>query len=128
MTHDINRPEIAAEVRAAFEAYNAAIDANDVAALNGFFWQSPETVRFGMGENLFGHDAIAAYRSGVWKPGSPRKIGDFSITTLGDDFAVTNAVFSREGQNADIRQSQAWARFPQGWRIVAAHVSALKRT
>jgi hypothetical protein len=127
MTHEINRSEIAAEVRAAFDRYNAALDANDVAGLNGFFWDSPSTVRFGIGENLFGYAEIAKFRSGKWTPGRPRRLVELAITTLGHDFAVTSAVFSREGDDAVSRQSQTWARFPEGWRIVAAHVSPLPR-
>lgn len=125
MAHEINRPEVVAEVRGAFERYNAALDANDVAALNGFFWKSPHTVRFGIGENLLGYDAIASFRSGAWKPGPSRRLVDLAVTTLGDDFATTSAVFAREGDEALNRQSQTWARFPEGWRIVAAHVSTL---
>ena len=127
MTHEINRSEIVAEVRDAFDRYNAALDAHDVAALNGFFWDSSCTVRFGVGENLFGHAEIAKFRSGKWTPGPPRRLADLAITTLGDDFAVTSAVFGREGDDAVSRQSQTWARFPEGWRIVAAHVSPLAR-
>jgi hypothetical protein len=126
--HDINRPEVIAEVRDAFDRYNAALDANDVAALNAFFWSSPHTVRFGMGENLFGHAEIVRFRSSKWSAGPPRELAELAITTLGRDFATTSAVFERSGESSLSRQSQTWARFPEGWRIVAAHVSVLKRT
>jgi hypothetical protein len=127
MTNEINRPEVVAAVRDAFDGYNAALDNNDVAALNRFFWESPHTVRFGIGENLFGHAEIAKFRSGKWTPGQPRRLVELAVTALGDDFAVTSAVFHREGDAAVSRQSQTWARFPEGWRIVAAHVSPLAR-
>lgn len=125
MPDDINKPEIVAEVRDAFERYNQALDVNDVAALNGFFWQSPHTVRFGIGEHLYGYDEIAQYRSGQWTPGAPRRLVRVAITTLGRDFATTSAVFERGGVLS--RQSQTWARRPEGWRIIAAHVSLLKK-
>lgn len=127
MAHDLNRSGIVAEVRDAFDRYNAALDGNEVDKLNGFFWESPRTVRFGIGENLFGHAEIAGFRSGKWTAGRPRHLVELAITTLGDDFAVTNAVFGREGDSAVSRQSQTWVRFPEGWRIIAAHVSPLER-
>src|SRR3546814_518843 len=126
MPEEINRPDVVAEVREAFDRYNAALDANDVALLNGLFWKSPHTVRFGMGENLYGHDEIAQFRSGKWKPGSPRRLSRVVVTTLGRDFAVTSAAFEGARENVLSRQSQTWARFPEGWRIIAAHVSELE--
>jgi hypothetical protein len=119
MAYEINRSEVVAEVRGAFDRYNAALDANDVA------WDSPSTVRFGIGENLFGYAEIAKFRSEKWTPGRSRRLVALAILTLGDDFAITSAVFSREGTEGISRQSQTWARFPEGWRIIAAHVSPL---
>lgn len=127
MPGEINQPDVVAEVKDAFERYNTALDTNDVAALNGFFWQSPHTVRFGIGENLYGHDEIAQFRGGKWTPGPPRSLVRVVITTLGRDFATTSAVFERPSDGALSRQSQTWTRFPEGWRIVAAHVSGLKK-
>jgi hypothetical protein len=125
MTADINRPEIVAEVRAAFDRYNAAIDGRDVATLNELFWKSDATVRFGFTENLFGHDAIVAFRGTKWSNAPERRATHVVITAVGRDCATTSAVMER-GESVT-RQSQTWARFPEGWRIVAAHVSALKK-
>jgi hypothetical protein len=127
VSHEINLPEIVSEVREHFERYNAAVDAGDVAALNGFFWVSEHTVRLGHGEHLFGHAEIAAFRSGQWKRGAPRKLERAAVTTLGRDFATTSALFRREDDGAINRQSQTWARLPEGWRIIAAHVSTISR-
>jgi hypothetical protein len=124
MTTDINRPEIVAEVRAAFDRYNTAIDSKDVATLNELFWKSENTVRFGFGENLFGHDAIVEFRGSKWLNAPARRATRVVITTIGSDCATTSAVMER-GESVT-RQSQTWVRFPEGWRIVAAHVSALK--
>lgn len=126
MSDQINQPEIVAEVRAAFDRYNTAIDTNDVAALNQCFWESPHTVRLGHGENLFGHAEIARYRGTKWTSGPARRLVRVAITTIGHDCAVTNAVFEK-GDDLLLRQSQTWARFPEGWRIVAAHVSHMKK-
>ena len=124
MSQEVNLPDVVAEVEDHFARYNAAVDAGDVEALN-FFWSSPHTVRLGQGEHLFGHAEIAAFRSGQWKRGAPRKLERAVITTLGRDFATASALFRREEGGPINRQSQAWARFPEGWRIVAAHVSSL---
>jgi hypothetical protein len=96
-----------------------------VATLNELFWASDRTVRFGFGENLFGHDAIAEYRDANRQAPEPRRPVRIVITTVGTDCASTNVVFERG--EALSRQSQTWVRFPEGWRIVAAHVSALKK-
>jgi hypothetical protein len=124
MTAEIDRPDVVAEVRAAFERYNAAIDSRDVATLNELFWNSDKTVRFGFTENLFGYNAIEAYRGTKWSNAPQRNATNVVITTFGNDCATTMAVMDRGDRVT--RQSQTWARFPEGWRIVAAHVSALK--
>ena len=115
-------PEVAAQVRDSFLRYNAAIETGDVEALNGFFWQSPLTVRFGNAEHLFGYDEISTYRTGVWKAGPPRTLERLAVTALGSDVAVTNAMF-RNANGSITRQTQTWARVEAGWRIASAHVS-----
>jgi hypothetical protein len=122
---DINRPEVVAEVRVAFDRYNAAIDNKDVAVLNELFWKSANTVRFGYTEHLFGHDAIVAFRGTKWVDGPKRRLVNVVITAIGDDCAATSALFERD--DIFMRQTQTWARFPEGWRIVAAHVSPMKK-
>lgn len=126
MKHEVNIPEIVDEVKKRFEEYNAAVECGDTDALNGFFWSSVHTIRFGHAEHLFGHSEIAAFRSGQWKRGAPRRLERLAITTLGRDFATTNALFRGIEDHGPLnRQSQTWVRFPEGWRIIAAHVSAL---
>lgn len=121
---DIDDADVIAEVRQSFEAYNSALDRDDVAALNGFFWNSPSTVRFGPTENLFGFGEITAFRSGKWKgTGGGRVIEKMAVTALGRNVAVTNALI-RGADGRVSRQSQTWARLSEGWRITAAHVSA----
>lgn len=126
MIETINNPDIVDEIRGQFTSYNAALDAGSADVLNACFWDSPSTVRFGPTETLFGKDSIARFRLQKWKaPGQSRELLSVSITALSNDFGTTNAVFrSPEGKTS--RQSQTWARFTEGWRIVAAHVSAVE--
>jgi hypothetical protein len=119
---DINIPEVVAEVTAAFMRYEEALGANDVATLNELFRKAPYTLRFGLAEELYGHDQIASFRAARVPPGR-RAISNTVITTFGRDFATASTEFRRPGQARLGRQQQSWVRFPEGWRIVAAHVS-----
>jgi Protein of unknown function (DUF3225) len=123
----INDPGVLAEVTAVFEAYEMALMANDIRALDWLFWASPHTVRYGVGENLYGENEIMAFRKSRLGGSPQRVLGRTVITTFGRDFATANAEFQREGgDGGDVRvgrQSHALARLPEGWRIVAAHVS-----
>lgn len=121
---EINHPQTLAEVTAAFRRYQDALVANDVAVLNELFWQDALTLRYGIGENLYGHDAISAYRGARAPAGLARQVTETVITSYGRDFATTNIEFLRAGRHG--RQSQSWARMPEGWRIVAAHVSYMQ--
>jgi hypothetical protein len=121
---EINKAQIRAEVTAAFRRYEAALVGNDIAILDELFWDSRHTLRYGIGENLHGHDAIAGFRAARSPLGLARELRNTVITTFGDAFAVANTEFLRNGGEG--RQSQAWVRMPEGWRIVAAHVSWLK--
>jgi len=124
MMVEINKPQILAEVTAAFRRYEQALIGNDIAVLDELFWNSPHTLRYGIGENLHGHAEIAGFRAARSPLGLARELRNTAIVTFGDDFAVANTEFVRNGGEG--RQSQSWARMPQGWRIVAAHVSWLK--
>lgn len=118
----INEPEVVAEVTAAFHEYERALMADDVPAMDRLFHDSPETVRYGVGEVLYGSQAIREFRKG--RGGSPqRRLGTVAIATYGRDFATANAEFFREGSDKRGRQSQAWVRFADGWKVVSAHVS-----
>jgi hypothetical protein len=119
----INLPEVLAEVRAAFERYEAALNVNDVTVLDDTFWASPHTVRYGLGENLYGRDEILAFRKARPPVDLRRKLLRTEITTFGHDFATANCEFLKLDSNRRGRQSQFWARTPEGWRVVSAHVS-----
>jgi hypothetical protein len=122
---DINLPDVLAEVTAAFECYEKALTGNDVAVLDELFWDSPHTLRYGATENLYGYDAIRAFRAGRPATGLQRELLKIVITTYGRDFATANVEFQRAGSARAGRQSQTWMRTPDGWRVVAAHVSLL---
>jgi hypothetical protein len=122
---DINLPEVLAEVSAQFARYERALTSNDVAVLDELFWNSPHTLRYGVGENLYGHDAIAQFRAGRPAQGLEREVLKTVITSYGRDFATANIEFRRGGSTRTGRQSQTWVRTPEGWRVVAAHVSLL---
>ncbi len=120
----INRPDVVAEVTAAFDRYEKALCGNDVAVLDELFWDSPHTLRYGTGENLYGYDAIKAFRAARPAAGLERTIRRTAITTYGNDMATANIEFVRDAAKIG-RQSQTWVRMPEGWRVVAAHVSQI---
>jgi hypothetical protein len=123
---EINRPEVLAEVEAAFARYEQALVANDVATLDELFLDAPVTIRYGIGENLYGIEAIRAFRLARPSQGLQRVLSDTVITTYGQDFATASTLFRRGTVPGRVgRQMQSWVRTPQGWRVVAAHVSII---
>lgn len=118
----LDDPQVIAEVRAAFDAYERALMADDVAAMDALFHAAPGTVRYGVGEVLYGIEAIREFRKG--RGGSPqRRLARVQIAAYGRDFATTHAEFFREDSPRRGRQSQGWVRFADGWKVVSAHVS-----
>jgi hypothetical protein len=123
---DVDLPDVLAEVTAAFARYEAALVSNDVAVLDELFRADPRTLRYGVGENLYGYDAIMAFRAARSPLGLMRKTARTLITTYGRDSAVASTLFYRDALTAKVgRQMQTWVRFAEGWRIVAAHVSII---
>lgn len=121
----INDATVIAELTELAERYETALMANDLPALDAMFWQSPDVVRLGVGENLYGIEAVAAFRAA--RPGGspPRQVIRITITSFGRDMGVINVEFQRIGADTIGRQSQSWVRFAEGWRIVSAHVSLM---
>jgi hypothetical protein len=124
----IDDPETHAEILALAERYEDALGRNDIAALDALFWRSAQVVRFGVGENLYGEAEIAEFRRRRAGGSPSRTVRRIANTTFGRDFAVANVEFQRLGSETIGRQSQSWARLPEGWRIVAAHVSLMGST
>jgi len=120
----INDPDVVREIETELAGYDRALGANDVAALNGYFFDSPATIRYGNAENLYGYSEIKAFRGAVVATGVAPKRERTVITTYGHDFATVSTLSRRPGGKVG-RTMQTWVRFPQGWRIVAAHVSTI---
>jgi hypothetical protein len=122
---EINIPEVVAEVTEAFQRYERALIANDVAVLDSLFWDSPNTLRFGIAENLYGYEAIASFRSVRPSIDLTRQLKNTVIVSYGRNFATANTEFQRIGSRVTGRQSHVWVRTDDGWRIAAAHVSLM---
>ena len=127
MSMQINRPEIVAEVTAAFNRYEQALVSNDVAVLNELFWNTPHTIRFGLGEQAYGHAAIAGVRAARSPDDLMRTLTRIVITTYGDDFGTASCEYRRNASGRFGRQMQTWMRTAEGWRVVAAHVTLFDR-
>jgi len=123
---EIDLPDVLTEVTAQFTRYEQALVSNDVAVLDELFRKDSHTLRYGIGENLYGYDAIMAFRAARSPAGLVRKTDKTVITTYGRDTAVASTLFYRETLPGRVgRQMQTWIRFSEGWRIVAAHVSII---
>ena len=122
----IDLPKVLAEVTAAFERYEQALVTNDVATLDAILRNDDRTIRYGIAENLYGHREVAAFRATRSPVNLMRARSRTVITTYGRDFAVASTLFHRASLPDKVgRQMQTWVRFPEGWRVVAAHVSII---
>ena len=121
----INLPDVHAEMVEVFERYEDALVNNRTDVLDELFWPSEFTVRYGVGENLRGIEAIRAFRAARPATGLARTLQHTVITTYGRDFGTAMTEFMREGAQRIGRQSQTWVRLSVdgriGWRVVAAH-------
>jgi hypothetical protein len=123
---EIDLPEVVTEVQEAFARYETALVSNDVETLDALFHDDARTIRYGAGENLYGYDEIKAFRAARSPAGLARALSRTVITTYGREFAVASTLFARPSAGGRIgRQMQTWVKFPQGWRVVAAHVSLI---
>lgn len=123
---EIDLPEVVAEVRAAFDRYEKALVSNDVAVLDELFRDDPRTIRYGATEILYGYAEIKAFRGARSPVGLNRTTSRTVITTYGREFATASTLYERPSAPGKIgRQMQTWVKFPEGWRVVAAHVSMI---
>jgi hypothetical protein len=118
---EIDRPDVIAEVAAAFEAYERALVANDVEVMLGYF--AGRALRYGVADQQTG---LAEQRR--WREAQPplpagRHLKDTEVQAYGADAAVVTTLFGYPGSDVLGRQSQTWVRLDEGWRIVHAHVS-----
>lgn len=135
MTLQVDKDEIVKQVRTAFTEYEHALIVNDVNKLNKFFWNAPESIRYGTADIQYGGDAIYAWRASAQPVSPQRRLHHTIITTFGTDFATVSTEFTN-GTNSSLlgRQMQTWVRLGSmsdennGWKIVAAHVSMIEST
>jgi hypothetical protein len=123
----INDPEVVAELKTLYPRYEEALVSNDVDTLMDMFWAGPEVMRFGVTENLYGPQELATFRKGRSAANLARTVTRLDVVSFGHDFASVTLEFERAASSGVVRgrQSQVWVRFPEGWRIVSAHVSLL---
>lgn len=121
MTFD--RAATEAEIRAEFDAYEAALVSNDVERLVGFFWNDPRAVRLSPEGGLYGYEEIAGFRRGRDASDLRRELSEVRVTAFSPDFGTATCEYRRTGSGRRGAQSQIWMRRPDGWRIVSAHVS-----
>ncbi|GAB4319112.1 MAG: oxalurate catabolism protein HpxZ [Leptolyngbyaceae cyanobacterium] len=123
----VNDPALVAELTQLYLTYEIALCENDLATLDALFWDSPEVVRFGATENLYGMEAIRTFRQERPVKDLAREISNLKVVTFGHDTATVTLEFCRTiaGTPRLGRQSQVWRKFPEGWKIVSAHVSLL---
>ena len=125
---EINLPDVVAQVRAAFDRYEKALVSNDVPTLNELFRDDPRTIRYGVSEILYGAEAIKSFRGARSPVALGRTLSRTVITTYGQEFAVACTLYERPSAPGKIgRQMQTWVKFPEGWRVVAAHVSLMDK-
>ncbi|MCX5514964.1 DUF3225 domain-containing protein [Kaistia algarum] len=123
---EINRPDVLAEVQAAYRRYEDALLAADARTLDELFWNDPRLIRFGAGDIQFGHRAVAALNARR-RLNPERVLTDTVVTTFGSDFATATTLYTDVPEGQIGRQMQSWARTADGWRVVAAHVSVIDK-
>jgi hypothetical protein len=122
----IDLPDVVVEVKAAYDRYNDAVNSGNIPILNSTFRNDPRTIRYGQAENLYGYKEIEGFRATARPLDPPRTLSKTVITTYGRDFAVASTLTYRANQPGRVgRQMQTWVRFPDGWHVVAAHVSTM---
>jgi hypothetical protein len=114
-----------AEVRGCFEAYERALSANDVDAMDGWFSADPTVVRFGIADRQYGPDELAAWRRSATPVPADRRHVRTTFIPASVDVVVVALEFGNGDRPGVGRQSQVWSRTPAGWRIVHAHVSMI---
>ena len=124
---EINRADVVEEISAVFLRYEQALLLNDIALLDAMFWDHSATVRYGVSEHSVGIAAVRAARAQLTPVPRQRQLQNTVIVTFGRDTAVVSTEFVSPGAEPIGRQTQTWVRMPEGWRIVAAHVSTVPR-
>ena len=112
---------VPAELLDAFWRYERALMADDVPTLDLLFEDSPHTLRGDAGGLLVSHERIAAFRRG--RGGAPkRRVDSVHVRVLTPELAAVIAILHPAAGGRG-QQTQVWRRGPDGWRVLAAHVS-----
>jgi hypothetical protein len=114
----INDPSVVREIEAESAGYDRALGNNDVAALNGFFFDSPLTIRYGIAENLYGYPEIQAFRSAVVASGVGPRRERTVITTC---IHAVSAAAVRQGRPDDANLGSVSARLAHCRRACQRH-------
>src|SRR3569833_1789514 len=106
---EIDLPDVIADVKAAFDRYEQALVSNDVAVLGELFRNDPRTLRYGIGENLYGHGAISGFHAARSPVGLNRRTAKTVISSYGRDTTKTTTQNKRNTAPGKVgRQMQTW--------------------
>ncbi len=119
----VDLPDVVAEVSQAFERYEAALRAHDLAALDAFFWDDRRAVRYGLAEHGYGAETIRAQRRRMAPVWPARRLARTVVTAFGRDVATVSTEFVGDDAGRVGRQTQTWVRLAGSWRVAVAHVS-----
>lgn len=122
---ELDRPDVVAQVRAAFGRYERALAAGDVPTMTELFWDDPRCLRYGVADRQRGAAEIAVWRRVHPSVPPGRRLRETQVLAVDDATAVVNTLFEYPDATVEGRQTQVWVRFAEGWRIVAAHVSEI---
>ena len=116
------------DLKAAFDRYEEALMAGDVAGQTESFWSDPSVVRVDGDGPVIGPEALAEFRARRPTPG-PRRLRDLHVVHSPGPTVVTVSVNERLGPDGAViglgTQTQVWARTDEGWRVIAAVVSPM---
>jgi ketosteroid isomerase-like protein len=110
-------------VLACFTAYEEALSAGDVAAMDSWLADDARTVRFGVAEEQWGAEEVRRWRIVAPRVPVERRLSETRVDLWADNLAVVTTLFRYPASVSPGRQSQTWLRTTAGWRIINAHVS-----
>lgn len=113
------------DLRAAVTAYDGALRADDLDAVDAWFDRAPTTTRFGEQGAVRGAEAIDAMRRRQ-RPGLTRdRVDDRAdLWQVSAGAAVATLEFTRPDGSQGLR-TQVWRQTEKGWRITHAHLSVI---
>jgi Protein of unknown function (DUF3225) len=110
-------------VLACFTAYEEALSAGDVAAMDAWFADDMRTIRFGVADEQWGAEEVRGWRSLALRVPAGRRLSETRVDLWADNLAVVTTLFRYPASVSVGRQSQTWLRTDAGWRVIHAHVS-----